>query len=168
MSESIPGGVGIPHVFLRVSEMERSVRFYEALFGLPVHKQRENYAAFHLREPALHLKLLESRILPVPAPAYRSLSMPAAEDVAATKDRLIAHGIATFDRPGATCCAARGDAIWAHDPDGNGWEVHTEADKIDTHDALGQESTEAVVRRCGAQEPLLPADDSCCSFPDAC
>lgn len=120
MSESIPGGVGIPHVFLRVSEMERSVRFYEALFGLPVHKRRENYAVFHLYEPALHLKLLESGILPAPAPVYRGLSVPTIDDVKVTKDRLIAHGIATFDRPGATCCAARGDIVWVHDPDGNG------------------------------------------------
>jgi hypothetical protein len=47
------------------------------------------------------------------------------QEVDAVRERLIASGLATFDEGDTVCCYARQDKIWAHDPDGNGWEVYT-------------------------------------------
>jgi catechol 2,3-dioxygenase-like lactoylglutathione lyase family enzyme len=168
MSDSSPGSGGIPHVFLRVSEMERSVRFYEALFGVPVHKRRKNSAVFHVLEPVLRLKLLESGILPAPAPAYRGLSVPTSGDVTETKARLIAQGITSFGRTDTRCCSARDEFLWVHDPDGHAWEVYTEADSSAPNDVPTGEAKDSVIRRGEPAGSLLPPDDSCCSLPDAC
>ena len=41
----------------------------------------------------------------------------------AAKERLVSAGLATFDEMDTTCCYARQDKIWVHDPDGTPWEV---------------------------------------------
>ncbi len=54
--------------------------------------------------------------------------MPGLDDVLAAKQRLQDAGLATFDEMNTTCCYAKQDKVWAHDPDGNGWEVYVVAD----------------------------------------
>jgi hypothetical protein len=60
------------------------------------------------------------------------------EEVDASRDRLKAAGLATFDEGGTTCCFARQNKIWAHDPDGNAWEIYVlTGDLLDEHDHAG-------------------------------
>ena len=44
-----------PHVSLNVSDIDASVAFYEAAFGVSASKRREGYAKFDLQDPALNL-----------------------------------------------------------------------------------------------------------------
>ena len=46
-----------PHLALTVSDVERSVPFYEALFGVAPEKLRPGYAKFSVAEPALNFTL---------------------------------------------------------------------------------------------------------------
>ena len=47
------------HLSLNVSDIERSVVFYEAFFGVTVHKRRARYANFDLSEPPLKFAMQE-------------------------------------------------------------------------------------------------------------
>ena len=47
------------HLSLNVADVERSVVFYEAFFGVPTHKRRQGYANFDLATPPLKLALEE-------------------------------------------------------------------------------------------------------------
>ena len=53
-------------------------------------------------------------------------------DVAEARARLAAEGLAVEAEPGAVCCYARQDKIWAHDPDGVAWEYYTVLEHIET------------------------------------
>jgi catechol 2,3-dioxygenase-like lactoylglutathione lyase family enzyme len=127
------------HVSLNVRNIEATVRFYEAFFGVPTHKRKPNYANFDLEMPPLKLALQEISDLVTSSPtaleappvqtrgalSHLGILMETKAEVDAVRERLIASGLATFDEGDTVCCYARQDKIWAHDPDGNGWEVYT-------------------------------------------
>jgi Glyoxalase/Bleomycin resistance protein/Dioxygenase superfamily len=84
-----------PHLALTVTDVERSIPFYEALFGTAPEKRKSGYAKFSVTEPALNFTLTQGE---------RS-------------------DLAAFDEMDTTCCYARQDKIWVRDPDGTPWEV---------------------------------------------
>ena len=49
----------------------------------------------------------------------------------AARLRLQKAGLATFDEMDTTCCYARQDKIWVHDPDGTPWEVFVTHEQSD-------------------------------------
>src|SRR5579871_3049718 len=119
------------HISLNVSNIERSVAFYEAFFGVPAHKRRPGYANFDLSAPPLKLAMQDHPIQAgAGALSHLGFQVATAEQVWATRDRLIAAGLATFDEKDTTCCYALQDKVWAHDPDGNGWEVYVLLDDM--------------------------------------
>lgn len=124
------------HLSLNVSDLERSVAFYQAFFGVPPHKRRPGYANFDVTTPPVKLALNQH---PVSRDngrlSHLGVVVESPGEVLAAKERLQAAGLATFDETDTTCCYARQDKVWAHDPDGNAWEVYTITDDLeDDHD----------------------------------
>lgn len=130
------------HLSLNVADLERSVAFYEAFFGVPPHKIRPGYANFDLAEPPLKFALNEHAVPRAGAReagggslSHLGFQVPSAEQVLAAKERLQAAGLATFDETDTTCCYARQDKVWATDPDGNAWEIYVLTDDLlDDHE----------------------------------
>ncbi len=60
------------------------------------------------------------------------MEVSSAEYVAQAGARLAAEGLATEAEPGAACCYALQDKVWAHDPDGVAWEYYTVLEHIET------------------------------------
>lgn len=122
-----------PHLALTVSDVARSIPFYEALFGVPAEKVRPGYAKFSVAEPALNFTLNEGERSDVlGALNHAGIQVASTDDVLAAKLRLKQAGLAAFDEMDTTCCYAHQDKIWVHDPDGTPWEVfatHGDADE---------------------------------------
>jgi catechol 2,3-dioxygenase-like lactoylglutathione lyase family enzyme len=119
------------HLSLRVADMERSVRFYEAFFGARVHKRRPDYANFDLDVPPLKLALEQGEATPGAGPLnHLGIQVATREQVMEARDRLKDAGLATFDEGDTVCCYARQDKLWATDPDGNPWEVYVLLDEM--------------------------------------
>lgn len=119
------------HLSLRVTDLSRSLSFYEAFFGVPPHKVRPGYANFDLAEPPLKFALNESPMEPGKGPLdHLGFQVQSAAEVERAKERLKAAGLATFDETDTTCCYAKQDKIWVHDPDGNEWEVYVITDDL--------------------------------------
>ncbi len=120
-----------PHLALNVSNVERSVSFYQALFGVAPEKVKGRYAKFSVAEPALNFTLNEGAREGLGAFNHGGVQVGSTADVLAAKERLVNAGLATFDEMDTTCCYARQDKIWVRDPDGTPWEVfvvHEEAE----------------------------------------
>ena len=124
-----------PHLAITVTDVERSIPFYEALFGTAPEKVKPGYAKFAVAEPALNFTLNEGERESLGAFNHAGVQVASTEDVLAARERLVAAGLATFDEMDTTCCYARQDKIWVHDPDGTPWEVFaTLADSEDRAD----------------------------------
>lgn len=137
-----------PHLAINVNDVDRSVPFYSALFGVDPAKVKPGYAKFEITEPALNLTLNErGRSDDLGAFNHAGIQVDSTDDVLAAQLRLKAAGLATFDEMDTTCCYAKQDKIWVHDPDGTPWEiftVHEDAEDFGDSVPLAGEAREAV------------------------
>jgi predicted enzyme related to lactoylglutathione lyase len=132
-----------PHLALTVSDVERSIPFYEALFGVAPEKVRPGYAKFSVAEPALNFTLnTGERDAALGAFNHAGIQVASTDDVLAAKLRLKRAGLATFDEMDTTCCYAHQDKIWVRDPDGTPWEVFV------THSDREQPDEPAAAKAC--------------------
>ena len=154
-----------PHLALTVTDVQRSIPFYEALFGTAPEKTRPGYAKFSVAEPALNFTLNAGERTGLGAFNHAGIQVASTEEVLAAKERLVAAGLAAFDEMDTTCCYARQDKIWVHDPDGTPWEVF--ATHEDTEDAGDGGVAAAIGASCGCGDDA-EADGSCCSHVTAC
>ena len=138
------------HVNVSVSDLEKSVAFYEALFGQAPDVLKDDYAKWMLDDPRINFAINESRASR--GIDHVGLQADTLEELGEIQGRLRAAGSRTFDQPEAECCYARSSKTWVRDPDAVAWETFVTFGEI-THygedlapDAAGQ----TVEGRCCA------------------
>lgn len=119
---------------LNVADLEASIAFYSAMFGVEPAKRRPGYANFAVAEPPLKLVLIETTEENRGSGAAGALNhlgveVPSVEGVTAARERFADAGLAAFDENDTTCCYALQDKVWVHDPAGAPWEVYTVKDE---------------------------------------
>ena len=158
-----------PHLALTVTDVERSIPFYEALFGITPEKVRPGYAKFSVDAPALNFTLNEGVRAELGAFNHAGIQVAATDDVLAAKERLVAAGLAAFDEMDTTCCYARQDKIWVRDPDGTPWEVFATHEDTEEEGDGGLAAAEAGhAESCGCGQTgcgcaARGAADACCA-----
>jgi catechol 2,3-dioxygenase len=130
---SIPAGARIGHVHLRVSDLDRSVRFYRDLMGFDLVARLGDEAAF-LSAGGYHhhigLNTWESAGGPPPPRGTTGLyhfavNYPERRDLAVALKRLLEGG---WSIDGASDHGTH-EAIYLHDPDYNGIELAWDRDE---------------------------------------
>jgi catechol 2,3-dioxygenase-like lactoylglutathione lyase family enzyme len=112
------------HIALNVTDLGKSVAFYQAMFGIAPVKHKADYAKFDLEQPALNLSMnLTDRLESHGALSHLGIQVSSTEDVQAAIARFKSAGLATFEEQDTDCCYALQDKVWVTDPDGNRWEV---------------------------------------------
>jgi predicted enzyme related to lactoylglutathione lyase len=125
-----------PHLALTVSDVERSIPFYRALFGTEPSKVRPGYARFEVADPALNFTLNEGdRGASLGAFNHAGIQVASTDEVLRARARLVEAGLATFDEMDTACCYARQDKIWVTAPDGESWEVFVTHEDVETQAA---------------------------------
>ncbi|QEL14563.1 ArsI/CadI family heavy metal resistance metalloenzyme [Limnoglobus roseus] len=125
------------HLSLNVTDLEKSVAFYRALFGVEPAKLRADYAKFETADPPLVLSL-EPTPRPIGGPLnHLGFRFPDSASLVAMQVRLEAAGLRSQREEGVECCYAKQTKFWLHDPDGTMWEVYTLDGDID-HRGEGQ------------------------------
>ncbi|MBN3883165.1 MAG: ArsI/CadI family heavy metal resistance metalloenzyme [Nostoc sp.] len=112
------------HVALNVTDIEKSVIFYRAMFGVEPVKYKDDYAKFDISSPALNLTLnLASSVQTGGALSHLGIQVETTEEVRSAIQRFTKAGLALFTEDNTDCCYALQDKVWVTDPDGNRWEV---------------------------------------------
>ncbi len=145
------------HVALNVTDVEKSVAFYQAMFGVNPVKHKVGYAKFDLENPALNLTLnLTQTVQSHGALSHLGVQVGSTEEVQAAIHRFAQAGLDLFEEKNTDCCYAIQDKVWVSDPDGNRWEIFvvkvgdTAPDK-NIHTTNGEMTTEPqFVKPCCA------------------
>jgi catechol 2,3-dioxygenase-like lactoylglutathione lyase family enzyme len=125
------------HLSLNVSDLRRSVGFYQILFGKDPAKLRSDYAKFELDDPPLVLSL-EPTPRAVGGPLnHLGFRMPDSAALVAMQERLERAGVRSQREEGVECCYARQTKFWVTDPDQTLWEIYTLEEDLD-HRGKGQ------------------------------
>lgn len=142
------------HVALHVTDIEKSVAFYQAMFGVAPIKHKVGYAKFDLENPALNLTMnLSDRVESHGALSHLGVQVDSIETVKQAIDRFKAAGLATFEEQNTDCCYALQDKVWVTDPDGNRWEIFVVK--------VGDTAPEQNVGSCSAQSQAQPVKTCC-------
>ncbi len=112
------------HVALNATNIDNSVAFYQAMFGVAPVKHKVDYAKFDLANPPLNLTLnLAENVQQGGALSHLGVQVESTQDVQAAINRFKEAGLALFEEKDTDCCYALQDKVWVTDPDGNSWEV---------------------------------------------
>ena len=147
------------HLSLRVADLEKSVEFYRAFFGVAPHKTRPDYANFDLTNPPLKFALTQTPHRNGGALDHLGFQVENSAELESFKTRLKNAGLATFDEADTTCCYARQDKVWAHDPDGNEWEIYLLTD--DLEGATGVDHAGNMLEAADVAALVQPAHRCC-------
>lgn len=143
------------HMHVAVSDLERSIRYYNAVFGAEPTLRRTDYARWSLEEPRIHFAI--SSRGDHTGLDHVGIQAESAAELAALQARLAAADIAGAAQPDAACCYARSDKYWSRDPEGIAWEAFHTLASIPTFGA-GQETRSA--QSCCVIPGL--SGDGCC------
>jgi catechol 2,3-dioxygenase len=130
---SIPAQTRIGHVHLRVADLDRAIRFYRDLMGFDLVARFGEEAAF-LSAGGYHhhigLNTWQSKGGSPPAPGttglyHFAINYPTRKDLAVAFKRLLDNG---WSIDGASDHGTH-EAIYLHDPDGNGIELAWDRDQ---------------------------------------
>lgn len=125
---SIPAGVSIGHVHLKVANLERAIAFYRDVLGFELTERFGHEAAF-LSAGGYHhhvgLNTWESRDGEPPPPGttglyHAAILYPTRAEFADALRRVLAHGI----RLDGAADHGVSEAVYLRDPDGNGLELY--------------------------------------------
>ena len=89
-------------------------------------------ANFAIGDPPLKLVLNSPGNGPGGTINHPGVEVNSTEEVTRAWGRLDAEGLDTEPEPGAACCYALQDKVWAHDPDGAAWECYTVLEHTET------------------------------------
>ena len=147
---------------LDVTDLEASVAFYRALFGVEPAKRKPGYANFEVADPPLKLVLFEAeaggRL------NHLGVETDGAAEVEAADARLRDGGLDTTGVDDTICCYAEKVETWVVDPDGARWEWYV---KTADADEMGPNGTARTTCCATTVEPVAlgrsqPADPSGC------
>jgi len=112
------------HLHVNVEDLDRSIRFYETLFGAPPSVVKDDYAKWMLDDPRVNLAISSrGRAAGLDHVGVQAETSGELAEIAA---RLKSAAEPTVDEPSASCCYAFSDKHWAEDPSGLRWETfHT-------------------------------------------
>lgn len=127
-----------PHVALAVTDLGRSMAFYQALFNRPPVETGKTFARFNPYNPAVDFVLHED-----PSAASRDghfgIQLKSTQEIARYKQRVEAKGFsAVLEEAETACCFSVANKAWIDDPDQNQWEIFV---------VTGENTSEV---RCGA------------------
>ena len=116
------------HVHLGVADLERSIRFYSALFAAEPSVRQADYAKWQLDDPRVNFAISTRG----KKPGLDHLGIQAESDAELEElgTRLAQADVAVLPQKNAACCYARSDKYWTLDPQGVAWESFHTLDSI--------------------------------------
>lgn len=112
------------HVHVAVHDLEKSIRFYKAMFDAEPTVVRTDYAKWQLEDPRLNFAISQRGAKT--GVDHLGIQAEDAAELDGLRSQLAQADVAIMDQTNATCCYAKSDKHWTIDPQGIAWEsFHT-------------------------------------------
>jgi catechol 2,3-dioxygenase-like lactoylglutathione lyase family enzyme len=134
------------HLHVSVPDLDRSIRFYETLFGAPPSVVKNDYAKWMLEDPRVNFAI--SARARAGGVDHVGVQVDSPGELAELAERLKAAGERTFDEAATTCCYARSDKSWVTDPAGVRWETFYTFGEAVTYGEDPAEATKVAAASC--------------------
>ncbi|WP_428407503.1 VOC family protein [Hyphococcus sp.] len=109
------------HLHIRTDDLEGSIRYYTALFGTEPARREPDYAKWLLDDPAANVAV--SSRGGEPGLDHVGVSLDDGDGLEAIAGRMREASAPLVQEEKATCCYAKSDKYWSHDPQGTVWEL---------------------------------------------
>ena len=121
------------HIHLRTKDLDKSIRFYSALFGSAPVKQEPDYAKWLLDDPAANVSL--STHDGASGVDHVGISLDTREELEAAAQRLRGIDALPVAEEATTCCYAKSNKYWINDPQDAVWELFQTYGQSDVYGA---------------------------------
>ncbi len=112
------------HVSVAVSDLEKSIEFYSTLFAAEPSVGKSDYAKWMLDDPCVNFSISSRGTRK--GVDHLGIQVDDDAELAAVAGRLARAGNSVHEQKATTCCYARSNKAWVHDPEGVAWETfHT-------------------------------------------
>lgn len=122
------------HVSLYVSNLEKSIAFYNRFFNSYPTKTKHDYAKYELTEPGLIISFIENPDRVQSNFGHLGIQVETKEEVQEKMSIAKANDLSVIEEIGVACCYAVQDKFWAKDPDGIQWEIYYFDSNIEFND----------------------------------
>lgn len=109
------------HVHVSVKDISASVRFYRELFDAEPTVIKDDYAKWMLEDPRVNFAI--SRSAAATGVDHLGIQVQDPKELAEVYERLKKAEGPVIEEGETTCCYARSEKSWIHDPQGVEWEV---------------------------------------------
>lgn len=137
------------HVHVAVENLEQSVRFYNGLFGAVPTVLKDDYVKWMLDDPRVNFAI--SARGREPGLDHLGIQAENQDELKEVSARLKSADMQVLDEGATTCCYAKADKAWVHDPQGIAWESFYTTDTATTY---------------GEDQPIERAAKSACCAPE--
>lgn len=108
------------HVHVAVGDLEQSIQFYSILFNAEPTVKKEDYAKWMLDDPRINFAI--SKRNREPGLDHLGFQVEDEADLKEIAQRLKQAKQPILEQEQTTCCYAKSDKAWVHDPQGIAWE----------------------------------------------
>jgi catechol 2,3-dioxygenase-like lactoylglutathione lyase family enzyme len=154
------------HVHVGVRNLEESMRFYSAVFGVEPAVRKADYAKWMLDDPRVNFAISERG----QAVGINHLGLQAEteEELESIHAKLKQADASVIAEKGVNCCYAKSDKYWVTDPQGIAWESFRSLGSVPFY---GQEDARPAAA-CGSDQTsgccAKQVDSSPATIPAGC
>ncbi|HZM33982.1 MAG TPA: ArsI/CadI family heavy metal resistance metalloenzyme [Burkholderiales bacterium] len=116
------------HVHVAVHDLEKSIRFYSALFAAQPVVRKDDYAKWMLEDPRVNFAI--STRGKKAGLDHLGIQAENAAELEEIGSRLAQADVSVLPQKEAACCYAKSDKYWTIDPQGIAWESFHTLDSI--------------------------------------
>jgi catechol 2,3-dioxygenase-like lactoylglutathione lyase family enzyme len=111
------------HVHVAVKDLDASIRFYSALFGIQPSVVKHDYAKWMVEDPRINFAISQRGAGNETGVNHLGLQVDSDEELEALKAQAEQADLAATGESGV-CCYARSNKYWYTDPTGVAWETY--------------------------------------------
>jgi catechol 2,3-dioxygenase-like lactoylglutathione lyase family enzyme len=142
------------HVHVAVTNLQQSIQFYSTFFNTAPTVKKHDYAKWMLDDPRINFAI--STRGREPGLDHLGIQVDDSEDLKEISLRLKKAQQPVLEQEQTTCCYAKADKVWVHDPQGIAWESFYTTDSATTYGEDADFQTQNNSACCAPMSEIVP------------